>query len=182
MPGTATITATGPDGIVATYTVNFAPAATSDEFDGDGARPAVDGRAAERRTSSIGGGSLTITPEAGQLTTNNATTAKNLVLEPAFGNFYETTKLTFNQKPNAATQQAGLLVYQDDDNYLKFDVEATSATNIQFNTSLEDTLNSNPAVSASPIQVNQTLNTTSANAIWPGEQHDLAADHRGRAT
>src|SRR5262249_24711192 len=115
----------------------------------------------------IGGGSLMITPEAGQLTTNNATTAKNLVLEPAFGNFYETTKVTFNQKPNAATQQAGLLVYQDDDNYLKFDVEASSATNLQFNTSIEDTLNSNPAVGASPIQVNQTLNTTSANALWP---------------
>jgi regulation of enolase protein 1 (concanavalin A-like superfamily) len=115
----------------------------------------------------IGGGSLTITPEAGQLTTNNATTAKNLVLEPAYGNFYETTKVTFNQKPSAATQQAGLLVYQDDDNYLKFDVEATSATNVQLSTSIEDTLDSNPAVSASPIQVNQTLNTTSANAFWP---------------
>jgi regulation of enolase protein 1 (concanavalin A-like superfamily) len=166
VPGTATITATGPDGIVATYTVNFAPAATSDEFDGTALGPQW---TVVRQNSnlSIGGGSLTITPEAGQLTTNNATTAKNLVLEPAFGNFYETTKLTFDQRPNAATQQAGLLVYQDDDNYLKFDVEATSATNLQFSTSLEDTLNSNLDVSASPIQVDQTLNTTSANAIWP---------------
>ncbi len=84
-------------------------------------------------------------------------------------NFYASTKLTFNQKPNAATQQAGLLVYADDDNYLKFDVEATSATNIQLSTSIEDTLNTNPAVSASPIQVNQTLNMTNANAIWPAD-------------
>jgi beta-glucosidase len=166
VPGTATITATGPDGIVATYTVNFAPAATSDEFDGTALGPQW---TVVRQNSnlSIGGGSLTITPEAGQLTTNNATTAKNLVLEPAFGNFYETTQVTFDQKPNAATQQAGLLVYQDDDNYLKFDVEATSATNLQFNTSIEDTLNSSLAVSTNPIQVNQTLNTTSANSIWP---------------
>src|SRR5262249_50032836 len=94
-------------------------------------------------------------------------TAKNLVLQPAFGNFYETTKLTFNQKPNTATQQAGLLVYQDDDNYLKFDVEASSATNVQLSTSIEDTLNSNPPASANPVQVNQTLNTTNANSIWP---------------
>jgi beta-glucosidase len=168
VPGTATITATGPDGIAATYTVNFAPAATSDEFDGSSLDPKW---TIVRQDSnlSIGGGALTITPEAGQLTTNNATTAKNLVLEPAFGNFYETTKVTFNQKPNAATQQAGLLVYQDDDNYLKFDIEATSSTNVQFNTSLEDTLNSNPAASVSPVQVNQTLNTTSANTVWPAD-------------
>jgi regulation of enolase protein 1 (concanavalin A-like superfamily) len=168
IPGTATITATGPDGIATTYTVNFAPAATSDEFDGT----SLDSRWTVVRPDSnlaVGGGSLTITPEAGQLTTNNATTAKNLVLEPAFGNFYETTKITFNQKPSAATQQAGLLVYQDDDNYLKFDVEATSSTNVQFNTSLEDTLNSNPAASPNPVSVNQTLNTTSANAIWPAD-------------
>ena len=51
-----------------------------------------------------------------------------------------TTKVTFNQKPNAATQQGGIIVYQDDDNYLKFDIEATSSTNIQFNTTMEDTL------------------------------------------
>ena len=166
VPGTATVIATGPDGIATTYTVNFAPAATSDEFDGS----ALDPRWTVVRPNAnlaVGNGSLTITPEAGQLTTNNATTAKNLVLQPTFGNFYATTKLTFNQKPNAATQQAGFLVYSDDDNYLKFDIEATSATNVQFSTSLEDTLNNNPAASASPVQVNQTLNTTAANAFYP---------------
>jgi len=47
----------------------------------------------------------------------------------------------------------------DDDNYLKFDLEATSPTNIQFSTSLEDTLNG--------VQVNQTLNTLDANSILP---------------
>ena len=88
------------------------------------------------------------------------------MLEPAFGDFDETTKVTFNQKPNAATQQAGLLVYQDDDNYLKFDIEATSSTNIQFNTSMEDSCQNDPAT-AHPIQVNQNLNSVSATAMWP---------------
>ncbi|HEX4698086.1 MAG TPA: hypothetical protein VH857_01840, partial [Actinomycetes bacterium] len=46
-------------------------------------------------------------------------------------------------------------------NYLKFDLEATSPTNIQFNTSLEDTLNG--------VQVNQTLNALNANAILPAD-------------
>ena len=99
VPGTATVTSTGPDGIAPTYTVNFAPPATSDEFDGAGARPEVDGRPAEpgeprrRRT-----GSLTITPETGDLTTTT-NTAKNLVLQPALGDWTLTTKLTFNATP-----------------------------------------------------------------------------------
>ncbi len=168
VPGTATITSTGPEGIVATYTVNFARAATGDEFDGSTLDPKWT-VVRPNANLAIGGGSLTITPEAGQLTTNNATTAKNLVLQPAFGNFTETTKVTFNQKPNAATQQAGLLVYSDDDNYLKFDIEATSPTNIQFNTTMEDSFQTNPAASANPIPVNMNLNSVSANAIWPAD-------------
>jgi beta-glucosidase len=166
VPGTATVTSTGPEGIVATYTINFARAASSDEFDG----AALDPKWTVVRPDSnlsAGMGALTITPEAGQLTTNNATTAKNLVLQPAYGNFTETTKVTFNQKPNAATQQAGLLVYQDDDNYLKFDIEATSATNIQFNTSMEDSFQTDPVNSANPIPVNNNLNSVNANATWP---------------
>jgi regulation of enolase protein 1 (concanavalin A-like superfamily) len=75
--------------------------------------------------------------------------------------------VTFNQKPNAATQQAGLLVYADDDNYLKFDIEATSATNLQFNTSMEDSFQTDPVNSAGPIPVNNNLNSVSANANWP---------------
>jgi regulation of enolase protein 1 (concanavalin A-like superfamily) len=166
VPGTATITSTGPEGIVATYKVNFARASSSDEFDGSTLDPKWTVVRPDANLA-MGLGSLTITPEAGQLTTNNATTAKNLVLQPAFGNFTETTKVTFNQKPNAATQQAGLLVYADDDNYLKFDIEATSATNLQFNTSMEDSFQTDPVNSAGPIPVNDNLNSVSANAIWP---------------
>ena len=80
-----------------------------------------------------------------------------------------TSKLTFSALPNAATQQGGIIAYQDDDNYLKFDLEATSPTNIQLSTSLEDSLQSNPAVSTSPIQVNQTLNTTPMNGVLPSD-------------
>jgi beta-glucosidase len=166
VPGTARITSTGPEGIVATYTVNFSRAASGDEFDSAMLDPKWTVVRPDANLT-MGLGSLTITPEAGQLTTNNAVTAKNLVLQPAFGNFTETTKVTFNQKPNAATQQAGLLVYADDDNYLKFDIEATSATNLQFNTSMEDSFQTDPVNSAGPIPVNNNLNSVSANAIWP---------------
>ena len=166
VPGTATVTSTGPDGIVATYTVNFAQAASSDEFNGDTLDPKWTVVRPDPANLTVGDGSLTITPETGDLvtTTNNA---KNIVLQPALGDWTMTSKLTFSAAPNAATQQGGIIAYQDDDNYLKFDLEATSPTNIQLSTSLEDSLQSNPAVSSSPIQVNQTLNTTPMNGVLP---------------
>jgi beta-glucosidase len=168
VPGVATVTSTGPDGIVATYTVNFAQPASSDEFNGTSLDPKWTVVRPDPANLAIGGGSLTITPQAGDLTTTS-NNAKNLVLQPALGDWTMTSKLTFAAVPNAATQQGGIIAYQDDDNYLKFDLEATSATNIQLKTSLEDSLQSNPAVSASPIQVNQTLNTTPMNGVLPAD-------------
>jgi beta-glucosidase len=168
VPGVATVTSTGPDGIVATYTVNFAQPASSDEFNGTSLDPKWTVVRPDLANLAIGGGSLTITPQAGDLTTTS-NNAKNLVLQPALGDWTMTSKLTFAAVPNAATQQGGIIAYQDDDNYLKFDLEATSATNIQLKTSLEDSLQSNPAVSASPIQVNQTLNTTPMNGVLPAD-------------
>jgi beta-glucosidase len=166
VPGVATVTSTGPDGIVATYTVDFAQAATSDEFNGTTLDPKWTVVRPDPANLAVGGGSVTITPEPGDLvtTTNNA---RNILLQPALGDWTITSKLTFSAVPNAATQQGGIIAYQDDDNYLKFDLEATSPTNIQLSTSLEDSLQSNPAVSSNPIQVNQTLNTTPMNGVLP---------------
>jgi beta-glucosidase len=166
VPGVATVTSTGPDGIVSTYTVEFAPAASSDEFDGTTLDQKWTVVRPDPANLTVGGGSLTITPEPGDLvTTSNS--AKNIVLQPALGDWTMTSKLTFSARPNAATQQGGIIAYQDDDNYLKFDVEATSPTNVQLSTSLEDSLQSNLAVSTSPIPVNQTLNTTPMNGVLP---------------
>jgi len=160
VPGVATVTSTGPDGIVATYKVNFARQPSSDGFDGPalGAQWHWVRQASADWSLSANPGSLTITPKTGDLTTTT-NTAQNLLLQPALGDWTQTTKLTFNHRPNAATQQGGVIAYQDDDNYLKFDIEATSPTNVQFNTTLEDNLNG--------VQVTQTLNTLGANAILP---------------
>ncbi len=166
VPGLATVTSTGPDGIVATYTVHFAHPASSDEFNGDTLDPKWTIVRPNPANLTVGGGAVTITPEAGDLVTTT-NTARNILLQPALGNWTMTSKLTFSAPPNAATQQGGIIAYQDDDNYLKFDLEAASPTNIQLNTSLEDSLQSNPAVSSSPIQVNQTLNTTPMNGVLP---------------
>jgi beta-glucosidase len=168
VPGTATVTSTGPDGIVATYKVYFAQAASSDEFNGNTLDPKWTVVRPNPTNLTVGNGSATITPETGDLvTTSNS--AKNILLQPALGDWTMTSKLTFSAAPSAATQQGGIIAYQDDDNYLKFDLEATSPTNIQLSTSLEDSLQSNPAVSTSPIQVNQTLNTTPMNGVLPND-------------
>jgi regulation of enolase protein 1 (concanavalin A-like superfamily) len=168
VPGVATVTSTGPDGIVATYTVHFAYAASSDEFDGSSLDPNWTVVRPDPANLTVGGGSLTITPQTGDLVTTT-NTAKNIVLQPALKDWTMTSKLTFNALPNAPTQQGGIIAYQDDDNYLKFDLEATSPTNIQLKTSLEDDRQSNAAVSNSPIQVNQTLNTTPMNGVLPDD-------------
>jgi regulation of enolase protein 1 (concanavalin A-like superfamily) len=64
-------------------------------------------------------GSMRITAQSGDLfTTTN--TAKNILLQDApTGDFTITTKLTFPAKPSSNNQQAGLVIYQDDDNYVK---------------------------------------------------------------
>ena len=160
VPGVATVTSTGPDGIVAKYHINFARRPSGDEFNrsplGSQWQWVREAPADWNLTSNPG--SLTITPTTGDLTTTT-NTAQNLLLQPALGDWTQTAKLTFSRRPDTATQQGGIIAYQDDDNYLKFDLEATSPTNIQFNTTLEDTLNG--------VQVNQTLNTLNANTILP---------------
>jgi beta-glucosidase len=162
VPGVATVTSTGPDGIVTTYHVNFAERPRGDEFNGTALGPQWQWvrEAPGDWSLSANPGSLTITPKTGDLTTTT-NTAQNVLLQPALGDWMQTAKLTFSHRPDTATQQGGIVAYQDDDNYLKFDLEATSPTNIQFNTSLEDTLNG--------VQVNQTLNTLNANTILPAD-------------
>jgi len=162
VPGVATITSTGPDGIVTTYKVNFAKQPSGDEFNGStlGSQWQWVRESPADWSLSSNPHSLAITPKTGDLTTTT-NTAQNVLLQPALGDWTQTTKLTFSHRPNAATQQGGIIAYQDDNNYLKFDLEATSPTNIQFNTSLEDTLVGVP--------VNQTLNTLNANSILPAD-------------
>ena len=89
-------------------------------------------------------GSLTITPKTGDLNDDHEHGEERRCSQPALGNWTMTSKLTFSARPNAATQQGGIIAYGDDNNYLKFDLEATSATNIQFNTTLEDSLSGVP--------------------------------------
>lgn len=160
VPGVATVTSTGPDGIVTRYQLNFARRPSGDDFTRSslGSQWHWVREAPGSWSLSANPGSLTITPQPGDLTTTT-NTAQNVLLQPALGDWTQTTKLTFNRRPDTANQQGGVIAYQDDDNYLKFDLEATSASALRFNVSLEDTLNGVP--------VNQTLKTLDASTVLP---------------
>src|SRR5262249_8013199 len=84
VPGVATITATGPDGIVTTYKINFARQPSGDEFNSStfGSQLQWVRESAADWSLSSNPHSLTITPKTGDLiTTTN--TAQNLLLQPA---------------------------------------------------------------------------------------------------
>jgi beta-glucosidase len=142
VPGTGTIAVTGRDGVTTTYTVYFAHPAASDEFNGSDVGTQWTWIRQDPATEHVGGGSLTITPETGDLagTTN---TARNILVQPALGNWTIESKLTLSHAPRTATQQAGIIAYQDDDDYLKLDWEF-SGTGAQLSEITEDSLSGAP--------------------------------------
>jgi beta-glucosidase len=127
VPGSATIVSTGADGTAYTYTVNFANPVQSDEFNGSAPGPQWTWVRNDPTAENESNGSLNITAQPGDL--NAATnTAKNLLLQPALGDWAVETKMTLSVTPHTANQQAGLIAYQDDDNYLKLDWEFSGTT------------------------------------------------------
>ena len=161
VPGSATVTETGPDGITLTYTVYFARRARSDEFSGTAVGPQWTWIRQDPANEHVSGGSLVITPETGDLagTTNNA---RNILVQPALGNWAIQSKLTFSSAPHAATQQAGIIAYQDDDNYLKLDWEYSSGA-ARLSETTEDSLSGTPVT-----QLLTTIPTGSllGNTVW----------------
>ena len=159
VPGTATVTSTGADGTAYTYTLNFAHPAKSDEFEGSAPGPQWTWVRPDATHVGQSGGALTITPQAGDL--NSATnTAKNLLLQPAPGDWTMESKLTFNVTPHVSNQQAGIIAYQNDDEYLKLDWEFT-ANAAQLVETYEDS-------SFTPINPTTPLVTTLASVPTAG--------------
>ena len=92
--------------MTSTYTVNFAPTATSDDFNGSDVGPQWTWVRQDPANEQVSNGSLVITPETGDLTgTNNS--ARNILVQPALGNWTIESKLTFSAPPHTPTQQAG---------------------------------------------------------------------------
>lgn len=66
---------------------------------------------------------LTITTEAGDLYQNH-NNAKNIIVQSADGDWVAETKFTMSEGFHGGYQQIGFLVFQDEDNYVKFSLES----------------------------------------------------------
>ena len=79
----------------------------------------------------VGGGKLTLPAAHGDFFQNATNTNPNILLQPApSGPWTMSTRLTFD--PNENFEQAGLLVYGDDNNYVKADYVYSSARVLEF--------------------------------------------------
>jgi beta-glucosidase len=160
--GTGMVAVTGPDGVTVTYTVYFAHPAASDEFDGADVGPQWTWIRRDPANERVSGGSLLITPETGDLA-GSTNTARNILVQPALGNWTIESKLTFNSPPHANTQQAGIIAYQDDDNYLKLDWEFSSGA-ARLSETTEDSLSGSPVTQV--LTTIPTAGLLSGDTLW----------------
>ena len=101
----------------AEYYVNFGTKAVSDEFK---SAPASAWKVIRENKDNwaVGNGALTITTEAGDLTSTN-NSAANLFVQSANSDWTIDTKVVCSDAPGAPAQNAGIVAYQDDDNFVK---------------------------------------------------------------
>jgi hypothetical protein len=117
VPGTALVTVLdNVTGDKAEYAVNFGTKPVSDEFKAPGKQWNVVRPNAS--ACAVDGGMLKITTGAGDVTLAN-NNASNIVLQSANGDWTAETKLTTSAVPSNPAQNAGLIAYEDDDNFVK---------------------------------------------------------------
>jgi PKD repeat protein len=136
--------------LVTVYGTSCTPGVYRDDFNGNelGAPWTV-----VRRDAGlvVNNGTVTLPAQAGDLyqTTN---TAKNVVLRPApAGAFTITAKL--NHKGTAQYQQGGIIVYGDDDNYIKLDRTSTNTAAATTKTEFVEFVQEVNATAAMPPQI-----------------------------
>jgi regulation of enolase protein 1 (concanavalin A-like superfamily) len=118
VPGRAVVAVTGPDGITTSYAVYFARAAVSDQFNGAHVGRQWTWIRRDPTAEHLTGGALIVTPEPGDLA-GRINNARNLLVQPALGDWTIQSRVTFSAAPAVPGPQAGIIAYQNDDNYLK---------------------------------------------------------------
>jgi beta-glucosidase len=142
IPGMAHIRITGPDGITTTYTIYFARPATSDSFNSHSVGTQWTWIRQDPGNETLSDGALQIQTEQGDLT-GDTKGGSNILLQPALGNWTISTKMTLSSRPFLNEQQAGIIAYQDDQNWIKLDWEGVAGTNALVETT-EDNLSGKP--------------------------------------
>lgn len=108
------------------YSIGLTIPPQSDDFDGDTLSSFWTVMNPSDKYS-VADGSFNITTEQGDLYQNNPVLLKNYPLQSAGGDWESVTKVTFDPKPNANYHEIGVLLYQDDNNYLNFRMEYNSS-------------------------------------------------------
>ncbi len=129
IPGIATVVCKDKvTGASATYYVGFGWGPESDDFSAGTSKWTVLNSNAENVSAAPN--ALAITTEKGFFGTDTA--PKNVFLQPAMGNWVAQTFVSFSATPTASNQQAGLILYGNDTNYIRFVYErpTTGTTNV----------------------------------------------------
>ncbi|MEZ5069451.1 MAG: glycoside hydrolase family 3 C-terminal domain-containing protein [Bacteroidales bacterium] len=128
VPGTAILTLTEPiTGESRVYMVNLGTALQGDEF-GEaalGAQWSWVRESPDRWSLDPARGTLRIAGEEGEIS-GEANSARNLLLQSANTDWTVQTSLTLSRQPAKVGQQAGLVAYQDDDNFVKLVLQSAS--------------------------------------------------------
>jgi regulation of enolase protein 1 (concanavalin A-like superfamily) len=177
LPGTATVSFDY-DGIEKEYTVYFGFAPQSDSLTNNWLNPTWSIQNRNDDAMSVGFDGLSIDTENGDVwqTTNSA---RNIVSQPAAGNWTATVKVQFPTLPDTAYQQGGLIVYDDLDNLLKLDLEYNGRRMLQLARE-EDAVFT--AVQQSPASGNFALgadNEMFLKVVRNGDRYDFSYSLNG---
>jgi regulation of enolase protein 1 (concanavalin A-like superfamily) len=121
IPGTAVVTLT--DNITVEknfYNINFGTSSVNDEFNSGtlGKQWSWVRENPAHWSLSKKAGSLVITSDKGDIVSTN-NNAENILLQSANTDWTIESKIVYSRKPSGFAQNAGILAYQDDDNFVK---------------------------------------------------------------
>ena len=119
IPGTASVSVTDYNTYdKKEYYLNFGLSAVSNDFNGADIIAPFKWVREKPANRSIAGGLLSITSGAGDIA-GAGNNAENILLQSANSDWTVETKIICSRKPSGSSQNAGLLAYQDDDNFVR---------------------------------------------------------------
>ena len=144
------------------YVVNFGVKGVSDEFKASAPASAWTVLREDKSAWSVADGALRLTTSEGDITLAN-NNASNLFLQSANTDWTADTRLSFSAEPGYPAQNAGLLAYQDDDNFVKLSYGVSMSRRGPAGASLQLLCESDGYTTAS---VNVNVEGVEANTLW----------------
>ena len=144
------------------YVVNFGVKGVSDEFKASAPASAWTVLREDKSAWSVADGALRLTTSEGDITLAN-NNASNLFLQSANTDWTADTRLSFSAEPGYPAQNAGLLAYQDDDNFVRLSYGVSMSRRGPAGASLQLLCESDGYTTAS---VNVNVEGVKDNTLW----------------